>query len=76
EQVIRLIPQNEDVFRRFQRVNHMLDAPTALFRPAVLLPVLRQALGGARRRTATRLQEVREAESQAAPTTSTVTIHR
>lgn len=76
EQVIRLIPQNEDVFRRFQRVNHMLDAPTALFRPAVLLPVLRQALGGARRRTATRLQEVREAESQAAPTTSTVTSHR
>jgi 2-polyprenyl-6-methoxyphenol hydroxylase-like FAD-dependent oxidoreductase len=76
EQVIRLIPQNEVVFRRFQRVNHMLDAPTALFRPAVLLPVLRQALGGVRRRTATRLQEVAEAESQTAPVTSTATIHR
>jgi 2-polyprenyl-6-methoxyphenol hydroxylase-like FAD-dependent oxidoreductase len=75
EQVIRLIPQSEVVFHRFQRVNHMLDAPTALFRPAVLLPVLRQALGGVRRRTATRLQEV-ETESQTAPVTSTVTLHR
>ncbi|HEY0514497.1 MAG TPA: 2-polyprenyl-6-methoxyphenol hydroxylase-like oxidoreductase [Thermoanaerobaculia bacterium] len=43
EQVIRLIPQSEEVFRRFQEVNHMLKAPTALFHPAVLGPVLRQA---------------------------------
>lgn len=45
EQVIRLIPQSEEVFRRFQEVNHMLKAPTALFHPAVLGPVLRQAFG-------------------------------
>jgi 2-polyprenyl-6-methoxyphenol hydroxylase-like FAD-dependent oxidoreductase len=76
EQVIRLIPQSEEVFHRFQRVNHMLDAPTALFRPAVLLPVLRQALSGTRRRTATRLRKASEAEAQAATVTSTVTIPR
>jgi len=45
EQVIQLIPKSEEVFRRFQEVNHMLKAPTALFHPAVLGPVLRQAFG-------------------------------
>jgi hypothetical protein len=45
EQVIRLIPQSQEVFRRFQEVNHMLKPPTALFHPAVLGPVLRQAFG-------------------------------
>ena len=44
EQVIQLIPQSQEVFRRFQEVNHMLKAPTALFHPAVLGPVLRRAL--------------------------------
>ncbi len=41
EQVIRLIPQSEMVFRRFQEVNHMLKSPAALFHPSVLGPVLR-----------------------------------
>src|SRR5436305_138613 len=45
EQVIRLIPQSEDVFRRFQEVNHMMKSPAALFHPAVLRRVLRQAFG-------------------------------
>src|SRR3954471_24983763 len=45
EQVIRLIPQSQEVFHRFQEVNHMLKPPTALFHPAVLGPVLRQAFG-------------------------------
>jgi 2-polyprenyl-6-methoxyphenol hydroxylase-like FAD-dependent oxidoreductase len=44
EQVMRLIPKSEEVFRRFQEVNHMLKSPAALFHPAVLGPVLRQAL--------------------------------
>ena len=47
EQVIRLIPQSQEIFRRFQEVNHMLKAPAALFHPAVLGPVLRQAFGAA-----------------------------
>lgn len=45
EQVIQLIPKSEEVFRRFQEVNHMLKPPTALFHPAVVGRVLRQALG-------------------------------
>jgi len=43
EQVIRLIPTSEEVFHRFQEVNHMLKSPAALFHPAVLGRVLRQA---------------------------------
>ena len=45
DQVIRLIPLHEEVFRRFQEVNHMLKSPAALFHPAVLRRVLRQAFG-------------------------------
>jgi hypothetical protein len=48
DQIIRLIPQSEEVFRRFQEVNHMLKPPTALFHPAISLRVLRQALGSKR----------------------------
>jgi 2-polyprenyl-6-methoxyphenol hydroxylase-like FAD-dependent oxidoreductase len=72
EQVIRLIPQSQDVFRRFQEVNHMLKAPTALFHPAVLGPVLRQAFGP-KRPVAGRAETAR-APRQAAATTSTVAI--
>jgi hypothetical protein len=43
--VIELIPKSEEVFRRFQEVNHMLKPSTALFHPAVAGRVLRQALG-------------------------------
>lgn len=45
EHVIRLIPSSEEVFRRFQEVNHMLKPPAALFHPAIAGRVLRQALG-------------------------------
>ncbi|HEY4572915.1 MAG TPA: 2-polyprenyl-6-methoxyphenol hydroxylase-like oxidoreductase, partial [Thermoanaerobaculia bacterium] len=44
EQVIRLIPQSQEVFHRFQEVNHMLKPAGALFHPAVSLPILRRAL--------------------------------
>jgi hypothetical protein len=44
DQVLRLIPTSAEVYKRFQRVNHMLDGPEALFHPAILGPVLRQAL--------------------------------
>jgi 2-polyprenyl-6-methoxyphenol hydroxylase-like FAD-dependent oxidoreductase len=44
DQVIQLIPGSPEVFRRFQEVNHMLKPATALFHPAVLGPVLRNAL--------------------------------
>lgn len=54
DQVIELIPQSAEVFRRFQEVNHMLKPATALFHPAVLGPVLRQALRGAKKEEASR----------------------
>jgi len=68
EQVIRLIPESQEVFRRFQEVNHMMKPPTALFRPAVLGPVLRQAFGP-RRRAVPQAQAAPAAD----PTTSAVT---
>ncbi|MFY9820217.1 MAG: FAD-dependent monooxygenase [Thermoanaerobaculia bacterium] len=73
EQVIRLIPRSEDVFRRFQEVNHMLKSPAALFHPAVLGPVLRQAFGP--RRVISRPQEA-PARVPATTVTSTVAIRR
>jgi hypothetical protein len=73
EQVIRLIPQSQDVFRRFQEVNHMLKAPTALFHPAVLGPVLRQAFGSKRPAAVKTATATARAPRQAA-TTSTVPI--
>jgi 2-polyprenyl-6-methoxyphenol hydroxylase-like FAD-dependent oxidoreductase len=73
EQVIRLIPQSQEVFRRFQEVNHMLKAPTALFHPAVLGPVLRQAFGP--KRKAPKLQPATaSARAPRHSTTSTVAI--
>jgi 2-polyprenyl-6-methoxyphenol hydroxylase-like FAD-dependent oxidoreductase len=71
EQVIRLIPQSQEVFRRFQEVNHMLKAPTALFHPAVLGPVLRQAFGP---KPAARPQEAPARVPRHSSTTSTVAI--
>jgi 2-polyprenyl-6-methoxyphenol hydroxylase-like FAD-dependent oxidoreductase len=73
EQVIRLIPRSEEVFRRFQEVNHMLKSPAALFHPSVLGPVLRQAFGP--RRVVARPKEA-PVRVPAATATSTVTIHR
>ena len=73
EQVIRLIPQSQEVFRRFQEVNHMLKPPTALFHPAVLGPVLRQAFGP-KRLFVPKPKEAPARAPQHATSTSTVAI--
>jgi 2-polyprenyl-6-methoxyphenol hydroxylase-like FAD-dependent oxidoreductase len=44
DQIMRLIPASPDIYRRFQLVNHMLAEPETLFHPAILGPVMRQAL--------------------------------
>jgi hypothetical protein len=73
EQVFRLIPKSEEVFRRFQEVNHMLKSPASLFHPAVLGPVLRQAFGP-QRAPKTEEASVRASRTASAGTTSTVAI--
>jgi 2-polyprenyl-6-methoxyphenol hydroxylase-like FAD-dependent oxidoreductase len=72
EQVIQRIPWNQEVFRRFQEVNHMLKPPTALFHPAVLGPVLRQAFGPRRRPAAAPAPQ--EVPSRHAARSSTVAV--
>ena len=74
DQVIRLIPLHEEVFRRFQEVNHMLKSPAALFHPAVLRRVLRQAFGP-QRVFVPKPQEA-PARVSAARATSTVAVRR
>ncbi len=69
EQVIRLIPQSQEVFRRFQEVNHMMKSPAALFHPAVLGPVLRQAFGPRRRA----VPQTLEAPARSATGSATIT---
>ena len=44
DQVMRLIPESPEIYRRFQLVNHMLEGPETLFHPAILLPILRRAM--------------------------------
>jgi 2-polyprenyl-6-methoxyphenol hydroxylase-like FAD-dependent oxidoreductase len=75
EQVIRLIPGSQEVFRRFQEVNHMMKPPTALFHPAVLGPVLRQAIG-LKRREVPRRQEAPARSAAGSATTSSITVTR
>ena len=76
EQVIQLIPRSEEVFRRFQEVNHMLKSPAALFHPAVLGPVLRQAFGF-NKQPAAKPQEIPvAAKKPASITTTTIPIQR
>lgn len=41
-QVLCLIPESAEIFRRFQRVNHMVAPLTSMFHPAVLFPVLKR----------------------------------
>ena len=74
EQVIRLIPGSQEVFRRFQEVNHMMKSPAALFHPAVLGPVLRQAFGPRRRAVPQAQQAPRTAPGSAS--TSSIAVHR
>lgn len=73
EQVMQLIPRSEEVFRRFQEVNHMLKPASALFHPKVLGPVLRNALGG-RRRMIAQVQKAPARDQRHATTTSTVAV--
>lgn len=75
EQVIQLIPRSEEVFRRFQEVNHMLKSPAALFHPKILGPVLRLAFGGQKRPMAQTPQtQTAPAHDRRHATTSTVAI--
>jgi 2-polyprenyl-6-methoxyphenol hydroxylase-like FAD-dependent oxidoreductase len=73
EQVIQLIPENQEVFRRFQEVNHMMKSPAALFHPAVLGPVLLQAVGF-KRRPAPQAQEAPARTAASSATTTTITV--
>lgn len=76
EQVIRLIPSSEDVFHRFQEVNHMLKSPAALFHPAVLGPVLRQAFGFSKQPAVKPQEAPVAAKKPASITTTTIPIQR
>jgi hypothetical protein len=74
-QVMELLPKSEEVFRRFQEVNHMLKSPAALFHPAVLGPVLRQAFSGRLgHRAAPQAQEASARSRRRSTTTSTVAL--
>ncbi|HET9225560.1 MAG TPA: 2-polyprenyl-6-methoxyphenol hydroxylase-like oxidoreductase [Thermoanaerobaculia bacterium] len=44
DQILRLIPTSAEVYKRFQRVNHLLDGPEALFHPSISMRVLGKAL--------------------------------
>lgn len=44
DQIMQMIPKSPEIFKRFQRVNHMVDPMEALFHPAILGPILRRAL--------------------------------
>ncbi len=57
EQVIQLIPENVEVYHRFQEVNHMLKQAGALFHPAVSLPILRRCMGSPRLRAGAPIPE-------------------
>jgi 2-polyprenyl-6-methoxyphenol hydroxylase-like FAD-dependent oxidoreductase len=72
DQVWRLIPASADVYRRFQRVNHMLDGPGALFHPAIALKVLGRALTPDWRRWLPSLGRQKKAAPAPEPSTATL----
>jgi hypothetical protein len=74
DQIWRLIPASADIYRRFQRVNHMLDGPAALFHPAISLRVLGRALTPDWQRWLPFLGRARKAAPAPEPQPSTVTI--
>lgn len=41
-QVLCLIPESAEIFRRFQQVNHMVKPLPIMFHPSVLLPVMKR----------------------------------
>lgn len=73
DQVIQLIPNSPEVFIRFQEVNHMMKGPEALFHPAVLFRVLKNAMTPARAPKAAKAPATVPAMEA---TTSTVSVHR
>jgi len=82
DQVIRLIPDHPDVYRRFQLVNHMLAGPETLFHPALLSQVLRQSMVPTWAKTALALLTGRHKKvvesygaSEASTSTRTVSVH-
>jgi hypothetical protein len=74
DQIMRLIPNSPEVFKRFQMVNHMLAGPETLFHPAVSGRVLRQALTPDWRRFVPFLGRQKKAAPAAEPKPSTVTL--
>lgn len=73
DQVLRLIPTSAEVYKRFQRVNHLLDGPEALFHPAVSMRILSRALTPDWRRFVPFLGRQRKTAPAAEPKHSTVT---
>jgi flavin-dependent dehydrogenase len=74
DQIFRLIPDHPEVYRRFQRVNHMLDGPEGLFHPAISARVLGRALTPDWRRFLPFLGRQKKAASAAEPKPSTITL--
>ena len=72
DQIMRLIPTSPEVFKRFQRVNHMLDGPEGLFHPAVSLRILGRALTPDWRRFLPSLGRQKKAAPAPEPKPSTV----
>jgi 2-polyprenyl-6-methoxyphenol hydroxylase-like FAD-dependent oxidoreductase len=74
DQILRLIPTSADVYKRFQRVNHLLDGPEALFHPAISMRVLGRALTPDWQRWLPSLGRARKAAPAPEPKPSTITL--
>ncbi|MFL6199288.1 MAG: FAD-dependent oxidoreductase [Thermoanaerobaculia bacterium] len=74
DQVLRLIPASAEVYKRFQRVNHLLDGPEALFHPAISMRILGRALTPDWQRWLPFLGRARKAAPATETRASTVTL--
>lgn len=74
DQVLRLIPRSAEVYKRFQRVNHLLDGPEALFHPSISMRILGRALTPDWQRWLPFLGRARKAAPAMEPKPSTVTL--
>jgi 2-polyprenyl-6-methoxyphenol hydroxylase-like FAD-dependent oxidoreductase len=79
DNVIHLMTQDADVYRRFQLVNHMLAGPETLFHPAILGKVLRRSMMPSWIKGALTSRSQRKAAAktamQSSQTTQTATLH-
>lgn len=73
DQVLRLIPLSAEVYKRFQRVNHLLDGPEALFHPSISMRILGRALTPDWRRFVPFLGREKKAAPAMEPKHTTVT---